>query len=200
MYDYRKLTKQQQEEIVEYRQQQRRPLHSPPHWNYEGQRQFLVTAACYEHAPIIGASFARMTECETELLSICAEWASTIYGWCVLPNHYHVLLRTDQMDALRTALGQFHGRSSFQWNGAEQTRGRKVWFNCVERVIESHGHFWASVNYVHHNPVKHRYVTRWQDWAWSSATEYLEKLGAERAAQLWREFPILNYGDGWDID
>ncbi len=200
MYDYRKLTKKQQEEIVVYRQQQRRPWHSPPHWEYAGQRQFLLTAACYEHQPIIGASFTRMTECESELLAICAEWAKTIYAWCVLPNHYHVLLRTDQIPALLAALGQFHGRTSFYWNSTEQRRGRKVWFNCFERPIESHGHFWASVNYVHHNPVKHRYVTRWQDWAWSSATEYLEKLGTERAAQLWRAFPILNYGEGWDVD
>ncbi len=200
MYDYRKLTKKQQEEIVGYRQQQQRPLHSPPHWEYKGQHQFLVTAACYEHAPIIGASFVRMTDCETELLAVCAAWASTIYAWCVLPNHYHVLLRTDQIAALRAALGQFHGRTAYQWNGAEQRRGRKVWFNCVERLIESHGHFWASVNYVHHNPVKHRYVTRWQEWTWSSATAYLENLGTERAAQLWHEFPILNYGEGWDKD
>lgn len=200
MYDYCKLTKQQEEEIVRYRRHQQHPWHSPPHWQYEVQRQFLLTAACYEHQPSIGTSLERMTEFETELLTICAAAAHTIYAWCVLPNHYHVLLRTEQITALLKALGQLHGRTSFRWNGEEQQRGRKVWFNCFERPIESHGHFWASVNYVHHNPVKHRYVTRWQDWAWSSATEYLEKLGTEQAAKIWRAFPILNYGEGWDVD
>ena len=42
MYYYRNLTPEQQSEVVEYRRQQRRPWHSPPHWNFEGERQFLI--------------------------------------------------------------------------------------------------------------------------------------------------------------
>ena len=198
MYDYRELSLKQQAEVVHYRKTQRRPFHSPPHWEYEGQRQFIITSACYEHAPIIGENLQRMTDTETELLAICGELSNTIYAWCILPNHYHILLRTDTITKLRQELGKFHGRTSFHWNKAESKQGRKVWFNCIERAIKSNRHFWASVNYIHHNPVKHGYVKRWQDWAWSSAEEYLEKLGTDRAAKIWREFPILNYGQGWD--
>jgi len=76
----------------------------------------------------------------------------------------------------------------------------RFWFNCFDRVIKSHRHFWASVNYVHHNPVEHGYVDNWQDWLWSSAVEFLERVGRERALQIWREFPILDYGKKWDVD
>ena len=141
-----------------------------------------------------------MTKAESDLLKLCRQMAGTVYAWCILPNHYHVLLRTDQIKELRTELGKFHGRSSFTWNGEEQQRGRQVWHNCYDHEIVSNRHFWATVNYVHHNPIKHRYTDKWQDWPWSSAADFLETVGREKAAYLWNTFPILDYGKGWDDD
>jgi putative transposase len=66
--------------------------------------------------------------------------------------------------------------------------------------IKSHRHFWASVNYIHHNPVKHGYINKWQDWPWSSAAEFLDRVGRSAAEKIWRQFPILDYGKGWDVD
>ena len=121
-----------------------------------------------------------------------------MYGWCILPNHYHALVKTDRIKEFRHALGQFHGRSSFKWNEEDSHRGRKVWYNCFERVMKSHRHSWATLNYVHHNPVHHGYVARWQDWPWSSADEFLKSVGRPRALELWLQYPILAYGKKWD--
>jgi hypothetical protein len=96
--------------------------------------------------------------------------------------------------------GRFHGRSSFKWNGEDQRRGRQVWHNCFDREIKSHRHFWATVNYIHNNPAHHGYADKWQDWPWSSATEFLERVGRETAEKIWREYPILDYGKKWDVD
>ncbi len=200
MYYYRKMTPEQQQAIVEYRKQSHRPWHSPPHWDFEGERQFFISSTCYEHASVIGASHERMTECENDLLEVCGNYASVIYAWCILPNHYHILVKTDRLKELRKEIGQSHGRSSFKWNGEDQRRGRKVWHNCFDREIKSHRHFWATVNYIHNNPVHHGYVDKWQDWPWSSATEFLERVGRETAANIWREYPILDYGKKWDVD
>jgi putative transposase len=200
MYDYRKLTPEQKVEAVEYRRLHEQPLHSPPHLDFIGQRQFFITATCFEHKHHIGRRHERMTDFEANLLAGCQKFATSIYAWCVLGNHYHVLLRTDDIEALRHELGLLHGRSSYYWNGEENQRGRQVWFNCFDRVIKSHRHFWASVNYIHHNPVQHGYVDRWQDWPWSSAASFLERVGHETASKIWREFPILDYGKKWDVD
>ena len=35
------------------------------------------------------------------------------------------------------------------------TCGRKVFFRAVERAMRSDRRFWATLNYVHHNPVHH---------------------------------------------
>jgi len=125
-----------------------------------------------------------MTDFEHDLLEACEKFAGNIYAWCVLPNHYHVLLRTDNIEAVRSELGLLHGRSSYKWNGEDNKRGRKVWFNCFDRTIKSHRHFWATMNYIHNNPVHHGYVDQWQDWLWSSAASFLEKVGCERAQQM----------------
>jgi putative transposase len=58
--------------------------------------------------------------------------------------------------------------------------------------------FGATLNYIHHNPVHHGLVEKWQDWIWSSAVDFVESVGRERAAQIWKEHPILDYGKGWD--
>jgi putative transposase len=200
LYDYRKMTPEQKFEAVEYRRLHGRPLHSPPHWQFIGRRQFIINAACYQHQHHIGRRPERMTGFENDLLDVCGKFAASTYAWCILPNHYHVLVKTDDIGALRRELGRLHGRSSFKWNGEANQRGRRVWFNCFDRDIRSHRHFWASVNYIHHNPVKHGHADSWQDWPWSSAAEFLERVGRERALQIWREFPILDYGKKWDVD
>jgi putative transposase len=54
------------------------------------------------------------------------------------------------------------------------------------------------MNYVHHNPVHHGYVKYWEEWPFSSARPYLDEVGKAEASRIWREFPLLDYGKGWD--
>jgi putative transposase len=199
MYYWRKLSEDQRAEVVQYRRIQKLPKHSPPHFDLEGDRRYLLSAACYEHKHVVGESPSRMTKCEADLLAICQDHSSAIYAWCLLPNHYHILLRTSTMKDLRKEIGLFNGRSSFEWNGEDDCRGRKVWHNCFERGIRSARHYFASLNYVLNNAVHHGYVDRWQDWPWSNAREYLDSVGRERAAEIWREYPVLDYGKKWDV-
>ena len=199
MYLWRTMNEEQREDALRYRRLQRFPKHTPPHFDFEGERQYIITAACYEHAHIIGQTSERMTDCEAGILEICGKLNAEIYAWCVLPNHYHVLLKTDQIKILRSELGVFHGRTSFQWNGEENTRGRQIWHNCFERAMKSERHFYASLNYILHNPVHHGYCENWLDWNWSNAKEYLEQTGKEKAIDIWREYPPLDYGKKWDI-
>ena len=199
MYDYRTMTAEERRDVIEARRRNHLPWHSHPHRELVGNVSYLVTAASYDHSSSVGHTPGRMAECEEGVLGICREQAADIFAWCVLPNHYHVLLRTGQIKALLKGLGQFHGRSSFNWNGQDRQRGRHCWYNAVERHIRSDRHFFASLNYVHHNPVHHGYVEKWLDWPWSSAAEFIEQLGRDEAATLWREYPLLDYGKKWDI-
>jgi putative transposase len=197
MYEWRRLTPEERDELLRQRQQSRLPWHSPPHANW-GNRGYLVSAACFEHRPIIGALPHRMAEFESQLLQAVAEYALEIHAWCVLPNHYHVLLQSAKIEWLLKKVGEMHGRISYTWNGIEKARGRQVWYRCVERAMRNDGHFWSTLNYVHHNPVHHRYCQKWQEWPFASARLFLEEVGREEAIRVWEDYPLLDYGKGWD--
>lgn len=133
-----------------------------------------------------------------DLLAVFTAQANQTFAWCVLPNHYHALVEVPNVKDLLHGLGQLHGRISHAWNGEDNVRGRKVFFRVVERAMRSDRHFFATLNYVNHNPVRHGYVERWTDWPWSSAEEYLARAGIEEAKRVWNDYPIRDYGKGWD--
>ena len=199
MYDWRKMDVGEREKILVIRKGRKLPWHSPPHVEFAGEVSFIITAACFEHASIIGKMPERMVECEKDLLGICESLNAKIYAWCILPNHYHLLVRTEEIEKLRKEIGEFHGRSSRFWNREDERQGRKTWFNFFDRDMKSARHFWATLNYVNNNAVKHGYVDKWQDWTFSSARRYLEEFGEEKAAFIWRKYPVLDYGKDWDI-
>jgi putative transposase len=65
--------------------------------------------------------------------------------------------------------------------------------------MRSERHFFATINYVHNNPVHHGYVRRlWTEWPWSSATNFLDQMGRLEAERVWKEYPIRDYGKKWD--
>jgi putative transposase len=139
-----------------------------------------------------------MAEFERDLLETADQGCETTFAWTVLPNHYHLLVHTPDLDSLLKALGQLHGRTSFRWNGEEACRGRQVWHRVVETEMKSERHFWATLNYVLHNAVRHGYVERWQDWPYSNAEQYLAEVDRAEAERRWREYPLLDYGKDWD--
>jgi len=196
MYAWRKLTQEQREEVLLYRKQQCRPWHGPPILSRKG--QFHLASACYEHAAHIGRDPARMAAFSQRLLDAFDQKQNIILAWCVLPNHYHLLAETPNLNQLKKELGKLHGRTSHEWNLEEGSPGRTVWHRCTDRGIRSERHYWATINYIHNNPVHHGYAERWTDWPFSSAGNFIEQIGRDNALSIWREYRVLDYGKGWD--
>jgi putative transposase len=157
----------------------------------------MITAACYRHQNIMGLTARRLTEFMQAWVQEIEGMAS-VRGWCFLPNHYHALVETSNILGLLQRIGQLHGRTSFAWNGEEGCRGRKAFHRAAETRIKNGRHYFAALNYIHHNPVRHGYVERWTDWPWSSAMDYLQKLGREALTRMWQDFDISTFGYGWD--
>ena len=110
MYTWRKLTQEQREEVLMYRKQQRRPWHGPPILFRKG--QFHLASACYEHAAHIGRDPARMAAFSQRFLDALDQKQNIVLAWCVLPNHYHLLVETTDIKQLKKELGKLHGRTS----------------------------------------------------------------------------------------
>jgi len=92
-YRWRQLTPRQREELLAWRKSREHPWHSPPHRPNFGHLRFHVTAACFEHQPHIGHSPERMDACARDLLAVFTAHASQTFAWCVMPNHYHALVK-----------------------------------------------------------------------------------------------------------
>jgi len=132
------------------------------------------------------------------LLERIGENNSTVFAWCVLPNHFHLLIETDDLPHLKKEIGKLHGKTSYEWNQEKNQVGRTVWYRCADRKIRNERHYWATINYIHNNPVHHGYVPNWTDWPFSSAADFIAQTGREKAISIWRDYPVLDYGKGWD--
>lgn len=193
---YVRMTRSQREEVLRSRQQCRLPWHSPPHFGTEPDL-YHITAACYEHRKIITTP-ERLTSFEASLISgLVDSGVATVRAWAVLPNHYHLLLKTS-LPMFGKFIHRLHNQTATKWNGEDDARGRKVWHRYSDRCIRGEIHYFRTVNYIHANPVKHGYAKTSQDWPWCSYADFEETFGREKLVQWWREYPITGYGKGWD--
>jgi putative transposase len=198
MYDYRKMTSAERAKVVMARKSLGCPWHAPPHFGQSG-GVYIISAACYEHRPIMAAD-TRRAEWERAVIDgfgLQSPERIDVRAWVVLPNHYHLIIEGDLHVSARR-IARLHNGKATQWNREDQTQGRKVWHRFSDRIIRTERHYYASLNYIHANPVKHGYAASATDWAWSSFSVYLDAVGRECLADWWRQYPVGDYGKGWD--
>ena len=172
------------------------PLHSPPHFHgISG--TYLITSACYEHRPIF-EDLVDLSYLTDEMLHALMAAGIQPQAWVFLPAHYHFLAHVEDIGIISETLRLTHSRIATQINGRQQARWRKVWYRFSDRLIRDNRHYLATINYIHYNPVKHGYVDDADNWAWSSLHDYAEAQGKQWLSQTWKEYPIRDYGKGWD--
>ncbi len=198
MYEYRKMTPEERDAVLEARRRRGYPWHQPPHPETEHATYRLVTAACFEHEPRLDTA-DRLAWFEQELLDLFARLGIPCAAWVALPNHYHALVQIDGFRAFSLELGKLHGRTAHKLNTEDSCRGRKVWFRAQDRCMRNDRHYFTTLNYIHNNPVHHGYVAKWQDWPFSSCHQYLETKGRDWLVALWKEYPLRDYGKKWDM-
>ncbi len=196
MYDYRKMTLEERRQILDERRARDFPLHAPPHLRGIA-GHYLITAACYEHHHIFSEPDA-LSELTNDILGAFMTAELPCSAWVFLPNHYHVLLYTQNLTMVSEVLRLAHSRIATNINSRQHQKGRRVWCRFSDRLIRNEKHYWATVNYIHYNPVKHGYVERAENWAWSSLPDYIETWGKKQLGAIWKQYPIDDYGKGWD--
>ena len=196
MYQYRKLSAEDQLALCRERTSKGHPRHAPPH-AYEHGGWFLITAATYERAPRFSRNEDRAWLLD-ELNAELTQHEVRASAWVVLPNRYHLLVQVEQLRVVSDVARKVHARTSRELNRRDHVTGRQVWYRFSDRSIRSERHYRTTLNYIHHNPVKHGYVALPAEWAASSVHWYLEQWSADALNDLWRDYPVLAYGKGWD--
>ncbi len=196
MYDCRRWSNEQRRQVVQTRHDRGFPLHRPPHLD-GGRGWHLITAATFEHKHHFREA-NELTALTLRLLDEISTGGFPISGWVVLPNHYHLLVQLDHPKVIASYLGRVHGRSSRYANLRDGSPGRQVWYRFSDRKIRSERHFWTCLHYIMINPVKHRHAEEMSQWPWSCFHEVLKENGQPWIDDLQREYPLLDFGKGWD--
>jgi putative transposase len=97
----------------------------------------------------------------------------TIWAYCLMENHVHILAVPESLDSLAKGIGltnqvytQYLNRKLHQSGRLWQNR----FFSCI---VEQESHLWAVARYIERNPVKAGLVDRVEDYRWSSAKAHI---------------------------
>lgn len=101
-----------------------------------------------------------------------------ILAYCLMHNHFHLLLVPEKEDELGKCL---HGATFryAQYFNQRHNRSGRLWqnryFSCP---IDKDEYLWHAARYVEENPVRAGLVEKPEDWEWSSASAKLVRDGA----------------------
>lgn len=125
----------------------------------------------------------------------CQAAKVAVWGYCLMPNHVHLILVPRDADGLRAALGEVHRRYTWHVNRREGWRGY-LWQGRFASSPMDEPHLLACARYVELNPVRAGLKRGARDWRWSSARAHLDGQDDElvtvapllRLAPDWRAF------------
>ena len=115
----------------------------------------------------------------------CCELALAPIAYCLMPNHYHYLIRQDgEAPAGRLPQRVFNSYSK-AYNKRYEHSGTLFEDNYKVAPVEDDAHLLHLCRYIHANPVKDRLVSDVGDWPYSN---YLEWIGEREGTLMDREF------------
>jgi putative transposase len=116
-----------------------------------------------------------------------------ILGYCLMPNHVHLIALPERSDSLAQALGRAHNLYS-RWFNARHHRSGHLWQNRFYSTPLDRRHLSTALRYVDLNPLRARLVERAVEYRWSSARAHA--LGQDASGlldmKLWAEICPLN--------
>ncbi len=103
-----------------------------------------------------------------------------LLAYCLMPNHYHLLIRVKRVDGLNDEqiskrlsrkLGTLQSSYTQAINKAHSRTGSLFQQGAKSKNLESYGHI--CFHYIHQNPVLAGLCQRAEDWEFSSYRDYI---------------------------
>jgi len=108
------------------------------------------------------------------LLAACASrYSVDVFGYNVMPNHFHLLLRQRSEEAISAFLHRLTGGSACYYRRATSSVGlghvyqRRFW----SHVVSDERHYLIGLRYVEDNARRAGLAARAEDWRWGSLWE-----------------------------
>ena len=107
-------------------------------------------------------------EFERQLFKVRDEFWWTLHAYCLLPNHYHLILETKR-EALTAGMHSLNGQYAQRFNRRYDRVGHVFQNRFSSYVIASDEHFRRALAYVRANPVEAGLCASTGDWPWSGS-------------------------------
>lgn len=108
---------------------------------------------------------------------IASELDWSVFSYCLMPNHYHLLLRTKDAN-LAAGMRRLNSRFSQRANWRHENAGHMFQGRYKSFLVEEDRYLLALLRYITLNPVKAGLAPRPEDWQWSSHANFLKGAGA----------------------
>lgn len=99
-------------------------------------------------------------------------WQVEVHAYCLMPNHYHLLLHTPLANLSRV-MRHLNGVYTQRFNGRWQRDSHLFRGRYKALLVEDEGYLSEVVRYIHLNPVKGGLVEAPDRYRWSSYPYYL---------------------------
>ncbi len=189
----------------------RRQLHRPAHL-YRSSAVYFVTAGTVEAAQWLHVPERRQIVLAV-LDRVTREEGRGLYAWFVGEDHYHVLLGGGEVPLVpllgatagpdvtkRFDLGRWarrvHAVSATLLNRLDGTPGRRGFSQYWDRCMRSEGEMYATVNYIHQNPVKHGFVETLEGarrYPQCSLGRFIGRYGEEFVGECFARYPVKDF-------
>ena len=93
-----------------------------------------------------------------------------LLGWCIMPNHAHVLIEQRQGHSLGEIVKIWKMTTTHAINIAFARKGRFWALDYFDRFMRDERHFAQTLAYIENSPVKAGLIEKPEDWRFSSAS------------------------------
>ena len=161
--------------------------HAPAHL-FLTDYPYFITAGTYGRKSYFDSNEKKELLFNT-ICEILKKDLSELHGWVILSNHYHILIKLKDAFHLPQIIRKIHSKSAILMNKLSKQPGRKIWYEYWDECIRDERDFYAKLNYIHFNPVKHGYVDDQESYKFSSYNHYLKMEGRDWLEDILKHFP-----------
>jgi putative transposase len=112
-------------------------------------------------------------------LALMAEWCGkfnvSVWCYCLMPNHTHLIAVPETEAGLRMAIGEAHRRYSVMINRRQEWTGH-LWQGRFSSFPMDEAYLLAAAKYIKMNPVRANLTPDPYVWRWSSAKAHADGI------------------------
>jgi putative transposase len=101
----------------------------------------------------------RLQMLQAGLMEVAEIYKWSIQAWAIFSNHYHFIAKSPyDATTLKKLIQHLHSQTSRTVNRLDNMSRRQVWFQYWDICLTFEKSYYARLNYVNNNPVKHGLV------------------------------------------